>query len=231
MNDKEFLESIKNPKSLEAELWLLFENKFTTEEKDKILSIQDDRDRVLELWNQIRIKGFDKELFGGEIKIASLEDLTRRYKTYLENKNPENVPKESFAEERLKFIKRLLKFKTDSPILELPELVDKLVALNFSEDAAYDLMVEVYGKELGIERAVLPKYYDAIKTIDTFVKTKKLDIKISDEVLRILKIRALPAVAAVRQLSATVNEQRLAFEAAAATYTYSDEVYKLVTQY
>lgn len=163
-----------------------------------------------------------------EIKLTSREEIV---KTYLENKRPEEVSPEQFAKQRLEFIKRLLKFKTQSPILELPEMVDKLTALGINQDQAYDLMVEIYGKELGIERTVLPKYYEACKTIDTFVKNKKLDIKISDEVLKILKTRALPAVVAVRQIAAKVSEQKLTFEAAAAAFSSSDEVYKFITQF
>lgn len=162
-----------------------------------------------------------------DVKLVSREEMV---KNYLENQKPEEVSEESFAKQRLEFIKRLLKFKTSSPILELPDSVDKLVALGLTQDQAYDLMIEVFSKELGIERVVLPKYYEAIRTIDKFVKEGKIDVKLSPEILNILKTRAMPALVAAMRASANIEEQLITAKASAAASASSDLVYQKVEQ-
>lgn len=151
-----------------------------------------------------------------DVKLVSREELI---KNYLENKKPEEVSEESFAKQRLEFIKRLLKFKTNSPILELPDSVDKLIALGLTENQAYDLMIEMFSKELGIERAILPKYYEAVQTINRYTKDKKLEIVLGKDVLEALKIRAVV-------LRATWTEKAEVFEPVATTFTNSEEVWR-----
>ncbi len=220
--NKEELQKINDPQLLEAlknDLILKYGSTIPQEILDQDES---DKDKILAIWEYIRIKGLDKK-----IKVASIQEVTENY---LRNKKPVEISEESFSKLRLKFIKRLLKFKTQSPILELPDSVDKLIVLGLTQNEAYDLMIEVFSSELGITRAVLPKYYEAIKTIEKFVKNEKLDTKLSSEILYILKTRAMPVLVAAIRVNASLQDQIVTAKATAAAVASSDIVYQKVEQ-
>ena len=80
-------------------------------------------------------------------------------------------------------------------------------------------MIEMFSKELGIERAILPKYYEAVQTINRYTKDKKLEIVLGKDVLEALKIRAVV-------LRATWTEKAEVFEPVATTFTNSEEVWR-----
>lgn len=222
MNDDAVLQNISKLEDLEKELWLLFGNEINDQDREKIMLVEDQKERVLELWNYIRIHELDSKVLGKEVKPDDIQTVVQNYLRDKKDKTPIKSD----------IIKRLgLYIRTKNPILELPEMVDALLVFGLSKDQAYDYVINEFGKEMGIDKAVIPKYYEAVNTINTFAKTGKIETILSKEVLDILKSRAIPALIVVKKLGGSVEEQKMAFEAVAATAASSDVAYQRIISF
>lgn len=222
MNDDTILQNIDRLDDLEKELWLLFGNEINDKDRERIETIEDQKDRVLDLWNYIRINQLDDKVFGKEVKPDDIRTVVQNYLRDKKDKSPIKV----------EITKRLgLYIRTKNPILELPEMVDALLIFGLSKNQAYDYVIEEFGKEMGIDKTIIPKYYEAVNTINTFAKTGKIDVVLSKEVLDIFKLRAIPALVVVKKLGANIEEQKAAFEAVAASVASSDLAYQRIISF